>query len=80
KMSIIEDGHYQSPSNGVRAGRPDGYTHTASDSGERSGNDDIEEAFIIYRPTGQIMWALVDGAGQESIHLQVGGSVFDLMA
>ncbi len=34
---------------------------------------------MIYRPTGQIMWALVDGAGQSSINLQVGGEVFDLL-
>ncbi|MEQ9696022.1 calcium-binding protein [Shimia sp. SDUM112013] len=55
-------------------------THTANAAGERSGNDNIEEAFVIYRPTGQIMWALVDGDGQSSINLQIGGAVFDLMA
>ncbi|PHO03051.1 hypothetical protein CSC82_14110 [Rhodobacteraceae bacterium 4F10] len=55
-------------------------THTATAAGERSGDDDVEEAFVIYRPTGQIMWALVDGGGQSSINLQIGGDVFDLMA
>ncbi|MDP2493029.1 FG-GAP-like repeat-containing protein [Shimia thalassica] len=55
-------------------------THTATAAGERSGDDDTEEAFVIYRPTGQIMWALVDGAGQSSINLQIGGDVFDLLA
>ncbi|MDO6504787.1 putative Ig domain-containing protein [Shimia thalassica] len=55
-------------------------THTANASGERSGDDDVEEAFVIYRPTGQIMWALVDGGGQSSINLQIGRDVFDLMA
>ena len=35
-----------------------------------------QEAFVIYRPTGQILWALVDG-GAENIRLQVGGDVFD---
>ncbi|MDO6800692.1 calcium-binding protein [Shimia thalassica] len=55
-------------------------THTATAAGERSGDDDIEEAFVIYRPTGQILWALVDGAGQSSINLRIGGNVFDLMA
>ncbi|MDP2493031.1 calcium-binding protein [Shimia thalassica] len=55
-------------------------THTAKAAGERSGDDDTEEAFVIYRPTGQIMWALVDGAGQSSINLQIGGEVFDLLA
>ncbi|CUK08346.1 Hemolysin, chromosomal [Shimia thalassica] len=54
--------------------------HTATAAGERSGDDNIEEAFVIYRPTGQIMWALVDGAGQSSINLQIGGDVFDLLA
>ncbi|MEQ9696015.1 calcium-binding protein [Shimia sp. SDUM112013] len=54
--------------------------HTTSPSGERSGDDTIEEAFIIYRPTGQIMWALVDGAGQDSINLLIAGEVYDLMA
>ncbi|MEQ9696051.1 hypothetical protein WNE31_18095, partial [Shimia sp. SDUM112013] len=55
-------------------------THTSSPDGERSGDDNIEEAFIIYRPTGQIMWALVDGAGQDSINLMIAGQVYDLMA
>ncbi|WP_282158567.1 calcium-binding protein [Shimia thalassica] len=55
-------------------------THTATAAGERSGDDDVEEAFIIYRPTGQIMWALVDGAGQSEINLQIAGQVYDLLA
>ncbi|MEP5170191.1 calcium-binding protein [Shimia thalassica] len=55
-------------------------THTATAAGERSGDDDVEEAFVIYRPTGQILWALVDGGGQSSINLQIGGEVFDLMS
>ncbi len=54
-------------------------THTATAAGERSGDDSVEEAFVIYRPTGQIMWALVDGDGQASINLQIGGDVFDLL-
>ncbi|MBU2944341.1 hypothetical protein KO510_16930 [Shimia thalassica] len=55
-------------------------THTATAAGERSGDDDVEEAFVIYRPTGQIMWALVDGGGQSSINLQIGTQVHDLLA
>jgi hypothetical protein len=39
-----------------------------------------DEAFVIYRPTGQILWALVDGAGQDDINLRIGGEVFDLLA
>ncbi len=53
--------------------------HTATPDGERSGDDAVQEAFVIYRPTGQIMWALVDGEGQSSINLQIGGEVFDLL-
>jgi subtilisin-like proprotein convertase family protein len=56
------------------------FTHTANAAGERSGDDAIEEAFVIYRPTGQIMWALVDGGGQSLINLQLGDQVFDLLA
>ncbi|WP_255455783.1 hypothetical protein [Ruegeria sp. PrR005] len=39
----------------------------------------MQKAFVIYLPTGQIMWALVDGAGQGSINLQIGADVFDLL-
>ncbi|MFC3615324.1 beta strand repeat-containing protein [Lutimaribacter marinistellae] len=53
--------------------------HTATPDGVRSGDASVQEAFVIYRPTGQIMWALVDGEGQESINLQIGGEVFDLL-
>ncbi len=56
------------------------FGHTATPEGERSGDDNIEEAFVIYKPTGQIMWALVDGGGQSSINLQLGGQIFDLLA
>ncbi|MCV2891003.1 hypothetical protein OE747_21955 [Ruegeria sp. XHP0148] len=31
------------------------FAHTANAEGERSGDDAVEEAFITYRPTGQIM-------------------------
>ncbi|MDO6485155.1 calcium-binding protein [Shimia thalassica] len=55
-------------------------THTATAAGERSGEDSVEEAFVIYRPTEQIIWALVDGGGESSINLQIGGEVFDLLA
>ncbi|MCG6559696.1 hypothetical protein MB818_15915 [Ruegeria sp. 1NDH52C] len=54
--------------------------HTANAAGERSGSDDMQEAFVIYKPTGQIMWALVDGEGQGSLNLRVGEDVFDLLA
>jgi hypothetical protein len=38
------------------------------------------EAFVIYKPTGQIMWALVDGQGQDQINIQIGSDTFDLLA
>ncbi len=56
------------------------FAHTATPDGDRSGEDAVQEAFVIFRPTQQIMWALVDGEGQEAINLQVGGEVFDLLA
>lgn len=40
----------------------------------------IAESFVIYRPTGQILFALIDGAAQDSINLRIGGDVFDLLA
>jgi len=39
---------------------------------------DIGEAFVIFRPTGQIIWALADGKGQDAINLQIGNETFDL--
>ncbi|WP_299558429.1 hypothetical protein [uncultured Sulfitobacter sp.] len=57
------------------------FTHTANlQTGERSGEDNVEEAFVIYRPTGQILWALVDGAAQDEINLMIQGDSFDLLA
>jgi len=56
------------------------FTHTATPEGERSGDDDIREAFVIYKPTEQIMWALVDGEGQSSIDLKLDSGTFDLLA
>jgi Ca2+-binding RTX toxin-like protein len=49
-----------------------------------AGRADVAEAFVIYRPTGQIIWALVDGAAQESLILQVNNdgvnTQYDLLA
>jgi Ca2+-binding RTX toxin-like protein len=41
---------------------------------------DVREAFVIFRPTGQILWALVDGEAQSAINLVLGGEMFDLLA
>jgi Ca2+-binding RTX toxin-like protein len=45
-----------------------------------AGVDGVSESFVIYRPTGQIMWALVDGDAQSSINIQIAGQTFDLLA
>ena len=54
-----------------------------------AGDAGVAEAFVIYRPTGQILWALVDGAddahinlnigGQPAINLMLDGQIFDLL-
>jgi len=44
-----------------------------------AGVAEIAEAFIIYRPTGQILFALVDGAAQGSINVRIGAEVFDII-
>ncbi len=54
--------------------------HTADGAGVRSGDANVQEAFVIYRPTGQIMWALVDGDAQAEINIQIAGVVTDLLA
>ncbi len=38
------------------------------------------EAFIIYKPTGQIIWALVDGDTQSEINIRINGSDYNLLA
>ncbi|WP_317853196.1 calcium-binding protein [Ruegeria marisflavi] len=55
------------------------FAHTENSEGERSGDDNIQEVFVVYRPTGQIMWALVDGEGETAINLKIGAETFDLL-
>ena len=55
------------------------HAHSASADGVRAGSAMVAEAFVIYRPTGQILWALVDGAGQDAIHVQIGRLSYDLL-
>jgi hypothetical protein len=38
-----------------------------------AGDSGTDEAFVIYRPNGQILWALVDGAVQGAIDPQIVG-------
>lgn len=45
-----------------------------------AGDAGIEEAFVTYRPTGQILWALIDGAAQDSISVLANGVEYDLIA
>ena len=45
---------------------------------ERAGKDGVEEGFVIYRPTGQIIWALVDAEDQDAITLQIGSDTYDI--
>jgi hypothetical protein len=44
-----------------------------------AGAADVAEAFVIYRGTGQIIWALIDGAAQSDINLLVAGQSYDLI-
>ena len=45
-----------------------------------AGDAGVQEAFVVYRPTGQIIWALVDGGANDHIWLQIGANTYDLMA
>lgn len=47
---------------------------------EGAGDSGTDEAFVIYKPTGQIMWALVDGGDQDQILLRIDGTDYDLLA
>jgi len=44
-----------------------------------AGAGDVAEAFVIYKPTGQILWALVDGMEQDEIMLSIDGTLYDLL-
>jgi hypothetical protein len=43
-----------------------------------AGGDGIAEAFVVHAPTGRILWAVTDGAAQDSLGVMIGGQVFDL--
>ncbi len=56
------------------------YTHTQGADGTFSGSASVQEAFIIYKPSGHILFALIDGAGLDDILLRVaGGDTYDLV-
>lgn len=44
------------------------------------GDSGVAEAFIIYRPTGQILWALADGGDGAVINVNINGQIFELTA
>lgn len=46
-----------------------------------AGSSSVEEVFVVFRPTGQIIWAIVDGGTLEEVNLQISGTpeIFDLM-
>jgi Ca2+-binding RTX toxin-like protein len=50
------------------------------DETANAGAAGVEEAFVVYRPTQQILWALVDGAAQDEINIVLGGQEYDLLA
>lgn len=39
----------------------------------------IEEIFVTYIPSGNLLWALVDGNAQTQINILIGDNVFDLL-
>ena len=43
-----------------------------------SGAGDVMEAFVILRPTGQILWALTDGAALDGVTIRTPQQVWDL--
>lgn len=43
-----------------------------------AGQSGVPEAFVIHRPTGQIVWALVDGGDEAAIWLRIGTSTYDI--
>lgn len=49
------------------------YAFTANAGAEQSA-----EAFVIYRPTGLIVWALIDGSDHEALSLQIGTGIFQI--
>ncbi|MEH6834201.1 MULTISPECIES: M10 family metallopeptidase C-terminal domain-containing protein [Falsihalocynthiibacter] len=55
------------------------YGH-ASDSNGRLGNDNIQDAYIVYSGTGRAVWLLTDGAQVGHMIVTSDGESFDLLA
>ncbi|SPF78206.1 calcium-binding protein [Pseudoprimorskyibacter insulae] len=45
-----------------------------------AGADGVNEVFITHKPSGVLLWALVDGDAQSSLNVKVGANIFDLLA
>lgn len=45
-----------------------------------AGDASLDEAFVRYGPTGEVLWVLIDGESQDKINLQIGLGMFDLLA
>lgn len=65
-------------SDAVIAASKTGHSGDFLEQGGGSGSAAVEAAFTICRPTVRILFALVDGAGQDRIMLRAGGVTVDL--
>lgn len=45
-----------------------------------AGAVNVAEAFVIHKPTGQILWALVDGQAENAIWLSIGNEYWNLLS
>ncbi|SPF78506.1 calcium-binding protein [Pseudoprimorskyibacter insulae] len=63
---------------GGAATRDDFLVQRASTAG--AGDATVQEVFVTYIPTADILWALIDGDGQSQINVLAAGQVFDLLA
>lgn len=43
-----------------------------------AGAPGVQEVFVTHRDSGVLLWALVDGAAQDRLHILAGGALFDL--
>ncbi|MGD9916413.1 MAG: hypothetical protein AB7U46_00205 [Paenirhodobacter sp.] len=47
---------------------------------ETDGSSASAEAYVVYEPTGQVLWVLVDAEPQEHIWVSIGGYDYDLLS
>jgi len=63
---------------GGAAARSDFQVNYGQTAGAGAAN--VAEAFVIYKPTGQVLWALVDGGGLDSLQVSTSSGTYDLLA